>query len=191
MRNKLFLILYANPLISRHFSRLEKRLALDNDEFWSSFFTMNGSREEISFSQSQIVWNYIFLILLFIVIILNNSLVLTTALTQKRLQSQINIIALASLSTAQLVGGLLSISINIVLVKDYNTGSGFKFARVVTTFCGAATQLHLTLLCVDRCIALLDPIKYGQLKRGMSLYNFQGYALKELLMVVSGREYSH
>lgn len=129
---------------------------------------MNQSTEkdEISFSQGQIIWNYIFLSILVLLIILNNVLILTTVLSQRRLQSQINIIVIGSMAVAQLLGGLLAIPFNMALVQDYQDDNRLDFARVAIRFCGVASQLHLTVLCGDRYLALCDSVTYGNLKRG-------------------------
>jgi hypothetical protein len=60
------------------------------------------SDKEFSFKDSQIVWNYIFLMILFFAILLNNSLVLTAVWSQKRLQSQLNVIILASMALGKI-----------------------------------------------------------------------------------------
>ena len=128
---------------------------------------MNRSTEkEISFSQGQIIWSYVFLSALFLLIFLNNGLILTAIMTQRRLQSQINVISLGSLSLAQFLGGLLLIPIHLSLLEDYQSSERLKFARGVTTFLGVVSQLHLTVMCVDRCFASVYSTAYGSLKRG-------------------------
>ncbi|CAB3979452.1 D(3) dopamine receptor-like [Paramuricea clavata] len=125
------------------------------------------SDKEFSFKDSQIVWNYIFLMILFFAILLNNSLVLTAVWSQKRLQSQLNVIILASMALAQLIGGLTSIPTNMALVQDFSEDSRLKFSVVVTTFSGVATQFHLTTLCVERYLKVVDSIAHGNIKRGI------------------------
>ena len=57
-----------------------------------------ASEKELSFKDGQIVWNQIFLLILFFAILLNNSLVLVATWSQKRLQSQVNVIIVASMA---------------------------------------------------------------------------------------------
>ena len=126
---------------------------------------MNQSTEVISFSDGQIIWTYIFLFGVFLLVVLNNGLVLIAVLSQRRLHSQFSVVILGSLSLAQFLGGLLAIPTNAALVQDYQPGNTLKFRRVIVTFCGVVSQLHLTLLCIDRCYALLDSMLRGNLKR--------------------------
>jgi hypothetical protein len=56
------------------------------------------SDKELSFKNGQIIWNYFFLVILFFTILLNNSLVLAASWSQKRLQSQLNVIILVSMA---------------------------------------------------------------------------------------------
>ena len=63
------------------------------------FANMNETLDkELSFGNGQTVWSYIFLAILFFTILLNNSLVLAATWTQKHLQSQLNVIILASMA---------------------------------------------------------------------------------------------
>ena len=54
----------------------------------------------------------------------------------------------------------------MALVQDYSDDSRLKFSVVVTTFPGVATQLHLSTLCVERCVVVADSVAHGNIKRG-------------------------
>jgi hypothetical protein len=55
----------------------------------------------------------------------------------------------------------MSIPINMALVQNYSDDSRLKFSAVVTTFLGVATQLHLSILSVERYL-----VTHGSIKRG-------------------------
>ncbi|XP_028403209.1 sphingosine 1-phosphate receptor 2-like [Dendronephthya gigantea] len=128
---------------------------------------MNQTTDKmVSFEDGQVVLNYIFLCILFIAILVNNSLVLTASWSQKRLHSQLNVIVLSSMALAQMIGGLMSIPINMALVQDYEEDPRLDFSVVVATFSGVASQLLLSIVCVERYLIVAKPVVHGKLKRG-------------------------
>ena len=122
--------------------------------------------------QADIVYVVVSCILAFM-IVLGNSLVIGVFRVNRRLRTTSNML-LMSLATADMMIGTISVPMSVYdsVPHVYNLGDIYKILDIII---GVSSVLNLTVISLERCYALIYPIKHRNIRNGMPLYIFNQF----------------
>ena len=110
---------------------------------------------------------FFFCILAFM-IVFGNSLVIGAFRVNRRLRTTTNLL-LMSLAIADMLIGTISVPLWVYISIAYtNQGPLYNFYVVFDVICGVSSILNLTAISLERCYALLHPIKHRNIRKRMS-----------------------
>lgn len=103
-------------------------------------------------------------------IVLGNSLVIGAFRVNRRLRTTSNML-LMSLATADMMIGTISVPMSVYdsVPHVYHLGDIYKISDIIF---GVSSVLNLTVISLERCYALIYPIKHRNICKGMPLYIF-------------------
>lgn len=117
-----------------------------------------------------IISNVLFCVLA-VTIVFGNSLVIGAFRVNRRLRTTTNLLLMSLALTDMLIG-----SVSMPLYVYISITSTFK-APIYTAYfifdviCGVSSILNLTAISLERCYALLFPIKHRNIRKSMSLFS--------------------
>ena len=138
--------------------------------------------------QPDIVYVVVSCILAFM-IVLGNSLVICAFRVNRRLRTASNML-LMSLATADILIGTISVPMWVYtsVPHDYSFGDSYKIFDII---CGVSSVLNLTVISLERCYALIYPIKHRNISKPMPLYVFNQFLscvdTNTLIITISSR----
>ena len=143
-------------------------------------------------SQVDVVAMVFFCILAFM-IVFGNSLVIGAFRVNRRLRTTTNLL-LMSLAIADMLIGTISVPL-WVYISTYNyKGPLYDFYRIFDVICGVSSILNLTAISLERCYALLHPIKHRNIRKRKLQYSLlilqRGRAVRALDLKFGGPEFS-
>lgn len=103
--------------------------------------------------------------ILALMIVFGNSLVIGAFQVNRRLRTARNML-LISLATADILIGTISVPLYIYVSVIYDYQLRFVLA-ILDIICGVSSVLNLTAISLERCYALIYPIKHRNTSKGM------------------------
>ena len=132
------------------------------------------------FSQVDVV-AMVFFCILALMIVFGNSLVIGAFRVNRRLRTTTNLL-LMSLAIADLLIGTVSVPLWVYISVTYTfRGPLYDFYLIFDVICGVSSILNLTAISLERCYALLHPIKHRNIRKRKSQYS--------LLVLQGGRAF--
>ena len=115
--------------------------------------------------QADIAFVVVFCILA-LIIVFGNSLVIGAVQVNRRLRTTSNML-LISLATADILIGTISVPLYVYIsvTHDYQLKSFYSIFDII---CGVSSVLNLTAISLERCYALIYPIKHRNISKRMS-----------------------
>ena len=111
----------------------------------------------------------VFFCILALIIVFENSLVIDALRVNRRLRTKANML-LVSLAIADMLMGIISIPLWVYVLATYTfRGPVYKIYVYFDVFSAASSILHLTAISLERCYALLYPIRHRNIRKRMSL----------------------
>ena len=106
-------------------------------------------------------------------IVLGNSLVIGAFHVNRRLRTTSNML-LMSLATADMMIGTISVPMWVYdsVPHVYHLGDIYEVLDII---CGVSSVLNLTVISLERCYALIYPIKHRSISKRMPLYIFNQF----------------
>ena len=103
--------------------------------------------------------------ILALIIVFGNSLVIGAVQVNRRLRTTSNML-LISLATADILIGTISVPLYVYVsvTNDYQLKS---FYTIFDIICGVSSVLNLTAISLERCYALIYPIKHRNISKRM------------------------
>ena len=104
--------------------------------------------------------------ILALIIVFGNSLVIGAVQVNRRLRTTSNML-LISLATADILIGTISVPLYVYVsvTHDYQLNSFYSIFDII---CGVSSVLNLTAISLERCYALIYPIKHRNINKRMS-----------------------
>ena len=116
------------------------------------------------------IFSNVLFCLLAVMIVFGNSLVIGAFRVNRRLRTTTNLL-LMSLAVADMLIGLVSMPLWVyVSITRTFVGPIFNFYSIFDVICGVSSILNLTAISLERCYALLAPIKHRNIRKSTSLY---------------------
>ena len=107
----------------------------------------------------------VFFCLLSLMIVFGNSLVIGAFRVNRRLRTKTNLL-LISLAFADLLIGTISVPLWVYIsVKQISRRPVNNFYLIFDVICGLSSILNLTAISLERCYALLHPIKHRNIRK--------------------------
>ncbi|KAM7429026.1 hypothetical protein ABFA07_020068 [Porites harrisoni] len=107
----------------------------------------------------------VFFCILALMIVFGNSLVIGAFRVNRRLRTTTNLL-LMSLAIADMLIGTISVPLWVYISITYNyKGPLYIFYRIFDVICGVSSILNLTAISLERCYALLHPIKHRNIRK--------------------------
>ena len=136
----------------------------------------------------------VFFCILALMIVFGNSLVIGAFRVNRRLRTTTNLL-LMSLAIADMLIGTISVPLWVYISITYNyKGPLYIFYRIFDVICGVSSILNLTAISLERCYALLHPIKHRNIRKRKSQYSLLvlqgGRAVRALDLKFGGPEFS-
>ena len=123
----------------------------------------------------------VFFCILALMIVFGNSLVIGAFRVNRRLRTTTNLL-LMSLAIADLLIGTVSVPLWVYIsVTDTVRGPLYNSYLIFDVICGVSSILNLTAISLERCYALLHPIKHRNIRKRKSQYS--------LLVLQGGRAF--
>lgn len=111
----------------------------------------------------------VFFGILAVMIVFGNSLVIGAFRVNRRLRTTTNLL-LMSLAIADILIGTISVPLWVYISITYTfKGPLYEFYNIFDVICGVSSILNLTAISLERCYALLQPIKHRNIRKRMSL----------------------
>jgi len=135
----------------------------------------------------------VFFCILALMIVFGNSLVIGAFRVNRRLRTTTNLL-LMSLAIADLLIGTVSVPLWVYISVTYNfRGPLYDFYLIFDVICGVSSILNLTAISLERCYALLHPIKHRNIRKRKSQYSLHvlqgGRAFRALDLEFGGPEF--
>ena len=135
----------------------------------------------------------VFFCILALMIVFGNSLVIAAFRVNRRLRTTTNLL-LMSLATADLMIGTVSMPLWVYISVTYTfQGPLYDFYLTIDVICGVSSILNLTAISLERCYALLHPIKHRSIWKRKSQYSLHvrqgGRAFRALDLKFDGPEF--
>ena len=152
-----------------------KTAMLNNTTFTNATNSTNGTRagpgpQPPPFPQVDVV-AMVFFCILALMIVFGNSLVIGAFLVNRRLRKTSNLL-LVSLAIADMLIGMISVPLWVYSSITYNyKGPLSDFYKIFDVICGVSSILNLTAISLERCYALLHPIKHRNIRKRKSQYS--------------------
>ena len=110
----------------------------------------------------------VFFCILASVIVFGNSLVIDAFRVNRRLRTTTNRL-LMSLAIADMLTGTVAVPlwVYISVVNISHQETMYEFYLIFDVFCGVSSILNLTAISLERCYALLHPIKHRNIRKRM------------------------
>ena len=113
----------------------------------------------------------VFFCVLAVMIVFGNSLVIGAFRVNRRLRTTTNLL-LMSLAVADMLIGLISMPLWVYVSITYNFRSPiYNFYLIFDVICGVSSILNLTAISLERCYALIAPIKHRNIRKSTSLFS--------------------
>ena len=113
----------------------------------------------------------VFFCILALMIVFGNSLVIGAFRVNRRLRKTSNLL-LVSLAIADMLIGMTSVPLLFYSSITYNyKGPLSDFYKIFDVICGVSSILNLTAIRLERCYALLHPIKHRNIRKRKSQYS--------------------
>ena len=113
----------------------------------------------------------VFFCILALMIVFGNSLVIGAFRVNRRLRKTSNLL-LVSLAIADMLIGMTSVPLWFYSSITYNyKGPLSDFYKIFDVICGVSSILNLTAISLERCYALLHPIKHRNIRKRKSQYS--------------------
>ena len=143
-------------------------------------------------SQADVV-AMVFFCILALMIVFGNSLVIGAFRVNRRLRTTTNLL-LMSLAIADLLIGTVSVPLWVYISVTYTLrGPLYNFYLIFDVICGVSSILNLTAISLERCYALLHPIKHRNIRKRKSQYSLHvlqgGRAVRALDLKFDGPEF--
>lgn len=107
----------------------------------------------------------VFFCILAMMIVFGNSLVIGAFRVNRRLRTTTNLL-LMSLAIADMLIGTISVPLWVYISVTYNyKGPLYNFYKIFDVICGVSSILNLTAISLERCYALLHPIKHRNIRK--------------------------
>ena len=117
-----------------------------------------------------IISNVLFCVLS-VMIVFGNSLVIGAFRVNRRLRTTTNLL-LMSLAVADMLIGSISMPLWVYASITLNyEGPMYKFYLIFDVICGVSSILNLTAISLERCYALIAPIKHRNIRKSTSLFS--------------------
>ena len=148
---------------------------LNNTTFTNATNSTNGTRagpgpQPPPFPQVDVV-AMVFFCILALMIVFGNSLVIGSFRVNRRLRKTSNLL-LVSLAIADMLIGMISVPLWVYSSITYNyKGPLSDFYKIFDVICGVSSILNLTAVSLERCYALLHPIKHRNIRKRKSQYS--------------------
>lgn len=109
--------------------------------------------------------------LLAVMIVFGNSLVIGAFRVNRRLRTTTNLL-LMSLALADMLIGSVSMPLWVYISITFTyRGPIYRAYFIFDIICGVSSILNLTAISLERCYALLSPIKHRNIRKSMSLFS--------------------
>lgn len=129
-----------------------------------------GGGPRFEMTTENIVANVFFCVLA-VMIVFGNSLVIGAFRVNRRLRTTTNLL-LMSLAVADMLIGTISVPLWVYISVTYTyTGPVYDFYLIFDVICGVSSILNLTAISLERCYALLAPIKHRNIRKRTSLFS--------------------
>lgn len=110
----------------------------------------------------------VFFCILAVMIVFGNSLVIGAFRVNRRLRTTTNLL-LMSLAVADMLIGTISLPLWVYISITYTfIGPVYNFYLIFDVICGVSSILNLTAISLERCYALLAPIKHRNIRKRTS-----------------------
>jgi len=107
----------------------------------------------------------VFFCVLALMIVFGNSLVIGAFRVNRRLRTTTNLL-LMSLAIADILIGTISVPLWVYISITYTyVGPLYEFYNIIDVTCGVSSILNLTAISLERCYALLQPIKHRNIRK--------------------------
>ena len=151
-----------------------KTAMLNNTTFTNATISTNGTRAGAGSrpppSRQVDVVAMVFFCILALMIVFGNSLVIGAFRVNRRLRTTTNLL-LMSLAIADLLIGTVSVPLWVYISVTYTVrGPLYNFYLIFDVICGVSSILNLTAISLERCYALLHPIKHRNIRKRKSQY---------------------
>ena len=170
---------------------------LNNNTFTNATSSTNGTGagpgpRPPPFPQVDVV-AMVFFCILALMIVFGNSLVIGAFRVNRRLRTTTNLL-LMSLAIADLLIGTVSVPLWVYISVTYTfRGPLYDFYLIFDVICGVSSILNLTAISLERCYALLHPIKHRNIRKRKSQYSLLvlqgGRAFRALDLKFGGPEF--
>ena len=172
---------------------------LNNNTFTNATSSTNGTGAGAGprprpppFPQVDVV-AMVFFCILALMIVFGNSLVIGAFRVNRRLRTTTNLL-LMSLAIADLLIGTVSVPLWVYISVTYTfRGPLYDFYLIFDVICGVSSILNLTAISLERCYALLHPIKHRNIRKRKSQYSLLvlqgGRAFRALDLKFGGPEF--
>ena len=112
----------------------------------------------------------VFFCVLAVMIVFGNSLVIGAFRVNRRLRTTTNLL-LMSLAVADMLIGSISMPLWVYISITFTyKGPIFDFYSIFDVICGVSSILNLTAISLERCYALIAPIKHRNIRKSTSLF---------------------
>ena len=109
--------------------------------------------------------------LLAVLIVFGNSLVIGAFKVNRRLRTTTNLL-LMSLAVADMLIGSISMPLWVYIsITSTFKGHIYIFYQIFDVICGVSSILNLTAISLERCYALIAPIKHRNIRKSTSLFS--------------------
>ena len=107
----------------------------------------------------------VFFCILALMIVFGNSLVIGAFRVNRRLRTTTNLL-LMSLAIADLLIGTVSVPLWVYISVTYTfQGPLYDFYLIFDVICGVSSIINLTAISLERCYALIHPIKHRNIRK--------------------------
>ena len=113
----------------------------------------------------------VFFCVLAVMIVFGNSLVIGAFRVNRRLRTTTNLL-LMSLAVADMLIGLISMPLWVYIsITFHYKGPTYNFYLIFDVICGVSSILNLTAISLERCYALIAPIKHRNIRKSTYLFS--------------------
>ena len=121
----------------------------------------------------------VFFCILAVIIVFENSLVIGAFRVNRRLRTKANLL-LVSLAIADMLMGIICVPLLVYIYATYtNKDLVHDIYSSFAIFSSVSSILHLTAISLERCYALLSPIRHRNMRRRTSYFNYSSFWLND------------
>ena len=121
----------------------------------------------------------VFFCILALIIVFENSLVIGAFRVNRRLRTKANLL-LVSLAIADMLMGIICVPLWVYISTTYtHRGPVFHIYLSFDLFSAVSSILHLTAISLERCYALLHPIRHRNMRKRTSFFNYSSFWLND------------